>query len=91
MIYKGDTGTVIQLDTQSDISSATLVKIKVRKPSGVILDWIGALQGTTAIRYVTQANDLDESGVYKLQGYVESPAWCGSSDITSMQVDNTLS
>lgn len=90
MIYKGDVGTVIQLDTLSDISNGTVFGIKVKKPSGVLLDWIGVLQGTTAIKYITQVGDLDEAGVYRLQGYVSMPGWSGSSDITSLQVDNTL-
>jgi hypothetical protein len=91
MIYKGDVGTVIKLDTLSDISSNTGLSIKVKKPSGVIQTWVSTLEGSTIVRHVIQSGELDEVGIYKLQAQVQLPGFSGSSDITSIQVDNTLS
>lgn len=85
-VYVGDIGTEIILDTLVDITSATSVSIKARKPDGSAVTWPGAVYGGTSIRYVSQLNDLDMDGVWSLQGHVTSPAWSGSSEIVELRV-----
>ncbi len=87
MIYKGDVGTVVLLDTLSDISSATQVLIRVKKPSGVCTEWSSSVDSLTKVKYVIQSGDLNESGIYKLQPKVTMPGFTGSCDIVSIQVD----
>lgn len=86
-LYVGDAGTEIILDCGTDVSSATQRKIAVRKPNGVRLEWPAELHGNSHIKYVTQAGDIDMSGVWKLQALVNLPAWSGSGE-TALLVIN---
>lgn len=71
-VYVGMTGLRIRVDTGIDLSSASKVALKVRKPSGVEEEWIG-FANRTYIEYDVQSGDLDETGFYKIQAYVELP------------------
>lgn len=84
-IYLGDTGTEIILDTGEDLTSATVMKIlyKNKTTSG---EWIATVVETTKLRYVTQTDDLDVSGVWKVQAYVEMPSWSGKGNTASFNV-----
>ena len=78
--YTGEIGTQILIDTETDISGASLLAIKFTKPDGTTTgEWISSLSGSTAISYTLQNGDLDQQGVYKLQAYVEdgSSKWWG--------------
>lgn len=79
-VYVGDTGTAIILECGQDISAATALSIEVRKPDGTLTSWAATLSGTTAIRYTTLSNTLDQSGVWKLQAKVTLPTgqWRGA-------------
>jgi hypothetical protein len=70
-VYQGDVGTQIILDCGSDISSATVRKIKARKPSGALVEWTAAASGSNSITYTTATNDIDEAGNWQLQAYIE--------------------
>lgn len=78
-VYVGDTGTLIQLDCMHDISAATALSIKVRKPDGTLVTWPAVARGTTVLEYTTDANSLDMNGVWKLQALVTLPSgtWRG--------------
>jgi hypothetical protein len=86
-LYVGDEGTEILVDVGDDISTATVLKLKVLKPSGEADTWDGTLVGTTIIKYIVQTGDFDESGTYQLQAYVEMPAWKGHGDLTKFVVN----
>ena len=79
-IYVGNIGTVIDLDTEVDISTATSAKISVLKPDDTEVEWAGTIEGTTVVRYTTNANDLDQEGVWRLQALVTTPSgtWLGN-------------
>lgn len=89
-VFVGDTGTEIVLETGVDLSSATLRRIVARKPNGVDVNWTATADSATAIKYVTQDNDLDLAGVWQLQAYVETPSWKGSGAVVSMTVSQVL-
>lgn len=76
-IFVGDVGTVILLDCGVDISTATLVKVLVKPPSGAPREWTGIVVGTRMIEYVIQTGDLNLAGEWRLQAYVEMPGWSG--------------
>ena len=90
--HKGDIGTVIKIDVGENISSATVRKIKYKKPAtGTIGEWTAAASGTTAIAYTTTAAaDLNEIGTWQLQGYIEMPAWKGHTTKPLMEVLEVL-
>ncbi len=71
MIYQYDV-TEIRLDTGIDLTGATLLQIRVQKPSDIHVVWPATryLQ-TSYITYTTSSSDLDEIGQYILQPYVE--------------------
>ncbi len=78
-VYEGDIGTVIELDTGEDISSASTLRIYYTKPSGTTSFWPATLVGTSRLSYTTQSGNLDEDGVWSLQAYVvtASGTWRG--------------
>ena len=89
----GDVGTVIRLVVQDqdeailDVSSASTKQIIFRKPSGATLTKVASFStdGTDGrIQYATIAGDIDESGIWQMQGYVVTPTWTVRSWITSM-------
>jgi len=85
-VYVGDEGTIIDVDTFADLSSATTTIIKVFKPSGAIVEWPGSVVDGTKIRYVTSQGDLDEVGTYTIVAYVELPDWKGHGEPDELKV-----
>ena len=88
-IFVGDVGTSIELDTGSDLRSATSLQIEATKPSGTKVTWTASVHPTqpTVMRYVTQANDLDEAGTWKLRAKVTMTGWSGSGTMATMRVE----
>ena len=89
-VFIGDTGTEIVLDCGIDVSTATVRNIIVRKHNGTKVTWGAVADGTTAIKYVTSAGDLDVPGTWKLQAYVEMPGWKGLGEVATLTVSNPL-
>ena len=85
-IYVGDIGTVIILDTNETISSATTTDIKVKKGDGTIVTWTGSLSGNDSVTYTVVDGDLSCSGIYKIQAYVVMPIWSGLGETAEFQV-----
>ena len=74
--HVGDKGIEIILDVGTDISGATVRKIKYKKPTvGTVGFWVASEKTSTSIVYVTQVDDLDDAGIWKLQAYVEKSTW----------------
>ena len=94
-IHKGDIGTVFEVTVMEkdattgllvvvDISTATLMQIKFKKPDGTTDTQTAVFTNAGAdgkIEYVSVLTDLDQVGNWKLQGYVEMPAWQGHTSI----------
>jgi hypothetical protein len=92
-VFVGDVGTKIRLDAGQDISSASLIQLKYKKPSGETGTWTGTLEGTDYAYYITQAAsepDLDENGRWQIQLYVELPTWQGHGEISYFHVYNRV-
>lgn len=85
-VYTGDVGTEIVLDCGVDVSTATVRKILVKKPGGAAAEWPAVADGTNRIKYVTVAGDLDTTGTWYLQAYVEMPGWQGRGGTASLVV-----
>lgn len=81
----GDIGTIFEVTVKEGaaavpINSATVKEIKFKNPSGVILLKTAAFKTNGAdgiMTYTAVSGDLDESGVWEIQGYVEMPGWKG--------------
>lgn len=85
-VYVGDEGTEIILDSGEDLTAATSIQIAIRRPSGTVASWVAALYDTTKGRYIVQAGDLDEEGIWKLQLVVTLPAWSGRGETVDLPV-----
>jgi len=86
-VYKGDVGTRIELDAGTDISSAEELVIKYQKPDGTTGEWDGELDDDNqTVYYVTQEDDLDQSGEYQVQLYIKLLVWEGSGEKASFTV-----
>lgn len=86
-IYLGDIGTEIILNCGSDISAGTLFQIKVTTPAGKPRVWSATLEGTTSVKHIVQAGDIDAPGAWVLQAYVEMPSWKGRGAPVTLTVE----
>lgn len=70
-LYIGDIGTSILVEVGIDLTAATGHSISVLKPNKKRVTWASTMEGTTALKYIVQAGDLDIAGIYSLQAFVE--------------------
>jgi hypothetical protein len=93
-VHIGDVGTAIILEILEDgapleIPADAVKKIWVRKPGGLAAEWDATLvtDGTDGkIQYITEADDLDTVGAWRVQGHVEFGGGKWSSSIGTFQV-----
>jgi hypothetical protein len=88
-VFVGDVGTEIRLAAGQDLTEADLIHINYAKPSGQTGFWVGYADETDGC-YITQSDDLDEAGMWRLQLYVELSDWKGHGDIEELQVYENL-
>lgn len=64
LIYVGQESLELRMDTNIDISGASSLKIKYKKPDGTTGSWEGTLYGTTYIKkaFLKDGGELDTSG-----------------------------
>jgi hypothetical protein len=80
-------GTVITLECGVDLSEALSVAIRVFKPGAIeAVTWPGTASGTT-VSHTVIAGDLDVTGTYIIQAYVELPGWSGTGETTTLLVE----
>lgn len=97
-IHEDDVGTkllatIIDDGEVVDISSASSFTLLIKKPNGVLLAKPATLEtnGTDGkIYYITVAGDLDEAGVYKIQGLVVLPNGSFYTSIVTFKVHCNL-
>jgi hypothetical protein len=79
-VHIGDVGTIFQLTVKDqdndvvDISVASTLNIIFRKPNGTNVTKTAVLTGDGTdgkMQYTTVADDLDDDGLWKLQGFVD--------------------
>ena len=70
-VYTG-TKVTISLDTRVDLSDYGELKIRYKKPSGIIGEWTAQLSYFSIVSYnVSSTSILDASGDWRLQVYVK--------------------
>ena len=92
-IYAKDVGTLIQLDTNEDLSAVVAQKIYYQAPSGTKGDLSGVtVVETTKLQHTKTSTSLDSPGTWKLQAWVQ---WSSSDeyygDIVELAVKEGLS
>lgn len=90
-LYVDSVGDVLTIDLTDkvDLATATAATIRYRKPSGTEGTWTGVIVDDT-IQYTTVAGDLDEPGVWYLQGEFVLPTFTGSSNVEAIRVENVI-
>jgi hypothetical protein len=99
-IHVGVIGLVIELEVldengdPKDLSSASVLEIKLRAPGGSTTTYTAVLSGDGTdgkMRYVTaSADDLDTVGQWTKQGYIEVGSFKGHTSRCTFQVYPTL-
>lgn len=98
-IQVGAIGVTFQLIVRSkdgivDLSSATAKAIYYKKPDDTSGSWVASFtsDGTDGkIEYITTSvNDLNQEGIWQIQGYVSMPDFTGRSTISSFEVNANL-
>lgn len=93
-IHVGDIGTIIEVTVLEtavalDISTATVKQFTLRKPDGTSVTKTALFSATGTdgkLRYTTILNDLDQSGNWTLQVYLEMPGGKWHSDKVNFTV-----
>ena len=97
-IHLDDVGTVFEVELQEndvtlDISAATTKALLFQKPDGTVVTQTAAFttDGSDGkIQYITVADDLDQSGNWKLQARVTLPTGTWSSSTSKFKVYGNL-
>lgn len=84
--YVGNIGLPIYADCEQDVSAATGLLIKYKKPDGTTGEWSATLYGTEYIQYTIQAGDFDQDGEYKVQPFFTLGSWVGRGKTASFTV-----
>jgi len=98
-IFVGDVGTIFRLTVQEcindvltivDISAATALEFRFKKPDASVLTKtpIFTTDGTDGqLQYASIVGDLDQAGVWELQGKVTLPGGVYNTSIVTFDVD----
>lgn len=69
-VYKAQSALKIRLETNIDLTDATIMKIKYRKPSSEEGAWNASKDGTKIYRDMVDSDDIDESGTWVFWAHV---------------------
>ena len=86
-VYKGNIGTIIKINIDRDITTATVKTLFYKKPSGTTGSWAPVISGTSYLEYETTAvGDLNEIGTWEVQPYLEIGGFKGFAETVSFTV-----
>jgi len=86
VIYRNDIGTELILDCGVTISTATVMKVRAKTPSGGVKVFDATLNNSTSIKYVLLDGDFNVAGNWQVQAYIEMPGWKGRGEWASIEV-----
>jgi len=92
--YVDTIGFLVVADCQQDVSGATGIAFRIRKPSGVEIVRTAAdgvatcvIDGTVrGIKYATKTGDLSEPGPYKIHAFLTLGDWTGPGEVGTLTV-----
>mgnify|MGYP006278934829 CR=1 FL=1 len=92
MIFNTQGYLSITLDTNINLSAvgATDLAIKYKKPSGATGSWVATITSTTKLTYNFANTDLDEIGLWEVQGFFKVSGKNAYCDITNFEVTKKL-
>ncbi len=89
-VFKTQTLLDLILDTNIDITSATVTRIYYEKPDGSVGFWAGTVEDTTKIKYAIQTDNIDTAGTWRFQTQVVIGGRTGWGDIVQVEVKEFL-
>lgn len=98
-LHINDIGTLLRItivDSDGvavDISTATGLKIELKKPDGTTVEKTAALINTGSdgkLGYRTISGDLDQAGTWSIQAFVTTPSWSSHSAVDKFKVKENL-
>jgi len=89
-VYVNQGYLLLILETGIDISAASVLKIKYKKPDGSSGNYPGTLHGTTQIQYQFANIDLNISGSWQFQAWVTIGGLDAYGDVASINVLSNL-
>lgn len=89
-IHKGQIGVKIIITGGSFLDEATDQEIRYQKPSGATGTFAASVVSQNLEYTTVSADDLDESGDWKLQGWAEGSGWEHKSDIEMINIDSNI-
>lgn len=89
-IFRTQTLFDLTLDTNIDLSSATLHDIIYEKPDETTGSWTGTVVDTNKIRYQVQSGDLDQIGHWRFQSKATVGGRTGYGDIKLIEIAEPL-
>lgn len=85
-IYVGDTPSIIA-DCGEDVTGATTLEIKWKKPGGGTAVKTATAYQTNFAKYDVQAGELDEDGIWTFQVYAEGlGTWSGHGEVFTEKI-----
>jgi hypothetical protein len=80
-LFKNTIGQAIIVETGQTMASATGIKFIVNKPNGKAVEWSNiTVHGTTQLKYITVAGDLDQDGWYRIYPTLTVGSWTGTGE-----------
>jgi hypothetical protein len=93
--YVGDIGTAIEINTLIDLSGASTMEYKVKKPDGSIHTWeveipAALTEADGFLVHFTEDGDFDQVGKYYIQPHVTSASTDHLGDTVTLEVFNAF-
>jgi hypothetical protein len=89
-LYKTQSYLTLRVNTGIDLSGADVRRILYKKPSGTRGYWPATADGQVLV-YAVQAGDIDQSGIWSFQSYIEVSGRKGFGDVSSHVFEENIS
>lgn len=91
--YVGDEGTDIIIEAGEDISAASVIKIKYKKPDDSTGEWEAEYYDdplseftNSALKYTVLTDDWDQAGNWYTNPYIEMGTWKGHGETDTFKL-----
>lgn len=88
--YDGEVGTTIQVETEKDLTDATVTEIHIQKPDDTEVILSATPQsGNVGLSVLSAVQNLDQAGTWIVQAYAEfATPWEGFGKAVTFEVFN---
>jgi len=90
-IFLNDIGTLVNVNVGTDISGATVHRIKYVKPDGTSGFWEATISNSQYLQYITIDGDLDQIGEWIIQALITTVSGTWHGEIARFKVLKPIS